>query len=183
MKKILFIIGSPKKHSFNKAFSKYALKALEEKAKVTYLDYHDLPFMSPDLEHPRPAFVDRVLKQVQEADGLWIFASEYNLGPSAVLKNLLDWCSRPLSQHFEDGTYVTGKKVTFTSVAGRSAGKYVLVALNQMCAYMGMDIMKEDQTGVGLTFKDFDEDCPHFREEHLLCIKRQAESFLAFLDQ
>lgn len=183
MKKILIIIGSPKENSFNKAFAKQAIALLQGHADIEILDFHDLPFMSPDLEDPRPDAVNRVLQKVQKADGLWIFASEYNLGPSAYLKNLLDWCSRPISHHFEDGTYVTGKKVTFTSVAGRSAGKYVLVALNQMCAYMGMDIMKAHQTGVGLEQADFDEDIPHFREEHFLMLKRQVTSFLAFINQ
>ena len=59
---------------------------LQGHAAIEVLDFHDLPFMSPDLEDPRPDAVNRVLQKVQEADGLWIFASEYNLGPSAYLK-------------------------------------------------------------------------------------------------
>lgn len=182
MKKILMIIGSPKKNSFNKAFSKIAADYLSERAAIEYLAYQDLPFMSPDIEHPRPASVARVMKEVADADGLWIFASEYNLGCAAVLKNLLDWLSRPVGERFEDGTYVTNKKVTLTSVAGRSAGKYVLVQLNQMLSYMGMTIMKEYQTGVGLSEHDFIVDEPDFQEDHIIQLKRQADAFCRFLD-
>lgn len=179
--KILFIIGSPKKHSFNRAFSEIAKAYLKDRVEIEELYYADLPFMSPDLENPRPASVSRVMKKVEEADGLWIFASEYNLGCAAILKNLLDWLSRPISDHFEDGTYVTGKKVTLTSVAGRSAGKYVLVSLNEMLNYMGMNVMKEYQTGVGLSQHDFDVDSPHFSEDYIIQLKRQADAFIEFL--
>ncbi len=51
--------------------------------------------MNEDIEFPAPAAVQRLRTQLQEADGIWFFSPEYNHGISGVLKNFLDWMSRP----------------------------------------------------------------------------------------
>ena len=57
--KILIIIGSPKKHSFNYLFSQYAYQYLKKYCEVSYLDYHDLPYISSDNQYDFIETVER----------------------------------------------------------------------------------------------------------------------------
>ena len=78
MKKILFIVGSLRKDSFNRQLAQEAEKNLAGLAEVTYLDYTDVPFLNQDIEYPAPAAVAKLRETVANADGIWIFTPEYN---------------------------------------------------------------------------------------------------------
>lgn len=94
-KKLLFIVGSLRRASFNRVLADYAAQVVGDRAWIEYLDYSDVPFMDEDIEFSAPASVERVRRQVEEADGIWIFTPEYNFSYPAALKNVLDWLSRP----------------------------------------------------------------------------------------
>lgn len=180
--KILIIIGSPKKHSFNYLFSQYAYQYLKKYCEVSYLDYHDLPYISSDNQYDFIETVERIKKEIEQADGLWIFASEYNLSYCAQLKNLLDWLSVPIQDHdFDQGTFIKGKKVTITSVAGTTGGRFVLTKLYELLNFIGMDLMKDDSTSVALLKEDFKEDIPHFTVEDFNHLYRQCDSFICYI--
>lgn len=93
--KIVGIVGSLRKASLNAQLAQMAAKLCEEEATFTILDYHELPLMNEDIEVPAPAVVERLRKEIAEADGVWFFSPEYNHSYSGVLKNLFDWLSRP----------------------------------------------------------------------------------------
>ena len=97
-KNILFIIGSLRKKSFNRQLAEKCAEMLKETGNVEIktLGYTDVPFMDQDAEAALPAAVSRVRAEVQAADAIWIFTPEYNFAVPGVLKNLLDWLSRPL---------------------------------------------------------------------------------------
>ena len=84
MKKILFIIGSLRKESFNREVSDMVKNLLQNKAEVTELDYSQVPLMNQDAEYPAPKAVANARKAVAEADGVWIFSPEYNYGSSDI---------------------------------------------------------------------------------------------------
>ena len=54
MKKILIIVGSFRKNSFNTQLAKAVEKILENKTDVSYLEYADVPFFNQDFEFPTP---------------------------------------------------------------------------------------------------------------------------------
>lgn len=64
MKKILFIIGSLRKQSFNRELSEMVRDMLKGRAEVTELDYSQVPFINQDDEYPAP-------QAVAEARRLW----------------------------------------------------------------------------------------------------------------
>lgn len=96
--KILAIVGSLRKGSFNRQLALAAQAEVGERADMTLLDYADVPLLNQDWEYPAPEPVRRVREAVKEADGLWFFTPEYNHSFPGVLKNLLDWLSRPVSE-------------------------------------------------------------------------------------
>ena len=156
MKKIVLIVGSLRKNSFNRQMACQVKEMLEGKAEVSFLEYEDVLFMNQDVEFPPPQSVARVRGAVQEADGIWIFSPEYNYQIPGVLKNLLDWLSRPLIPNDRERiSAVKGKTVAISSVAGKSAGAGVRKNLSGLLEIMSMKVVGGMGTGVSLDMEAF----------------------------
>jgi len=98
--KILAFAGSLRKESFNKSLVKIAAKGAEDEgASVTIIDLknYPLPIYDQDIEIATglPENVFKLKKLFMENDGFLIACPEYNSSISAVLKNVIDWVSRP----------------------------------------------------------------------------------------
>ena len=182
MKKVLMIVGSLRKDSFNLQLAKVAEEILKGQAEVSYLHYADLPFMNQDIEFPTPESVERVRQAVQEADGIWIFSPEYNYQIPGVLKNLLDWLSRPLIPNdWERGSAAKGKAVTISTVAGKSAGAGVRKHLSGLLKVMSMKLIGGMGTGVSLDADAFRTNRLNHSKDSEKALKDQAELFLSQL--
>ena len=179
MKKVLMIVGSLRKNSFNHQLAKQVEDMLLERAEVRFLSYGDLPFMNQDMEFPAPESVARVRQAVQEADGIWIFSPEYNYQIPGVLKNLLDWLSRPLIPNdWERGSAVKGKPVTISGVAGKSAAAGVRRNLSALMQAMSMKLIGGQGHGVSLDAEAFRSGVLKLTEENLAVMQEQMEEFL-----
>lgn len=180
MAKILMIVGSMRKDSFNRQMANEVEKIIGDRAEVSYLEYSDLPYMNQDIEFPAPEAVGRVRSEVQEADGVWICSPEYNYNIPGVLKNLLDWLSRPLVQgDFSSPSAVKGKTVTISGVAGKSAASGVRGNLAKLMEMMRMTLIGGEGTGVALDGEAFMTGRAEFTEENIETLKKQVEEFLA----
>lgn len=181
MKKIVFIVGSLRKGSFNGQLAKAAATSLEGRAEVSFLDYRDIPYMDQDIEFPVPAAIERVRKVVMEADGLWFFTPEYNGFLPGGLKNLLDWLSRPLKAgDYAGGTALTGKKAAVTGVGGRMAAGGARAQLMKLLPFLKVSVMEGDK-GFSLPASAFMSGAWEIDEETASAVKAQAEDFLSFL--
>lgn len=93
---ILGIAGSLRSGSFNKLLLRAAMEEAPAGMRIESFDLERIPFYNADIEKqgdPEPV-VD-FKRAVAEADGLLIAAPEYQHGIPGVLKNALDWASRP----------------------------------------------------------------------------------------
>ncbi|HYE77190.1 MAG TPA: NADPH-dependent FMN reductase [bacterium] len=93
---ILGLSGSLRTGSYNRAVLRAIIELAPEGVAVADYDYGDLPLYNGDLEAAgfppsAQAFKDRI----EAADGLIIVTPEYNRGMPGVLKNALDWGTRP----------------------------------------------------------------------------------------
>ncbi len=98
MMKVLLIAGSIRKESYNRRLIKWAANSLETKGcEVRVADIGALPLMNEDLEvdGTRPAEVEAFREDLKWAEGLVIATPEYNGSMPGVLKNAIDWGSRP----------------------------------------------------------------------------------------
>ena len=94
--RLLAISGSLRKQAFSKAILLALADATASEAQYDYADIGELPHFNQDLyAEPLPAAVEHLRRQVAAADGLVIVSPEYNHGMPGVLKNALDWASRP----------------------------------------------------------------------------------------
>jgi chromate reductase len=93
---LLGLSGSIRKESTNTAILRTVAEKLGARASLTVFPLNDIPLYNSDLEGdalPQPV---RALKEaITASDGLILCTPEYNHGMSGVLKNALDWASRP----------------------------------------------------------------------------------------
>ena len=94
--RLLGISGSLRANSFSTAILSALADATAGQAAYDFADIGALPHFNQDLYvEPLPAAAQNLREQVAAADGLVISSSEYNHGVPGVLKNALDWASRP----------------------------------------------------------------------------------------
>ena len=94
--KILGISGSLRAGSYNTLLLTNAAKNLEEPHSLDIFSLMDIPFYNEDLEgEQRPAPVQGLLDAIDDADALLFATPEYNHSVPGVLKNAIDWASRP----------------------------------------------------------------------------------------
>lgn len=182
MKHILMIIGSMRKKSFNRQLAQKAAVMLDGKAEVSFLDYSDLPYMDQDIEFPAPDAVSRVREQVMQADGIWIFTPEYNFSYPGVLKNLLDWLSRPLKPGTpRNQNAIAGKKVTVSGAGGQSAAGGARTKLRELLKFIFAEQMEGEETGIALDMQAFQTNTLTLSPENEAALARQAGTFLDYL--
>lgn len=184
MKKILFIVGSLRKESFNRKLAQEVEKMIAGRVTVEYLEYSDLPFMNQDMEFPVPEVVDRVRRQVDEADGLWICSPEYNYSYPGHLKNLIDWLSRPLvSGDNQTPLAINGKKVALSGAGGGGATARCRAKLVELLTlpFIKADVMIEPQTGIQLGEEAWTEGRMVLTDEQYSALSGQVEAFLNFM--
>ena len=94
--RLLGISGSIRSQSFSTAILVALAEASASMASFGYADIGALPHFNQDLYvEPLPPEVQHFREKIGAADGLVISSSEYNHGIPGVLKNALDWASRP----------------------------------------------------------------------------------------
>lgn len=93
--KILGIPGSLRKESFNLKALKAAQQLVPEDAEIEIFTLHGIPPFSEDDEKNPPERVTEFKRKIREADGVLIVTPEYNYSIPGVLKNAIDWASRP----------------------------------------------------------------------------------------
>lgn len=182
MKRILFILGSNRAGSFNRQLLEAIKEQLAGKADVADLDFADVPFINQDLEFPTPEPVQRIRDEVMAADALWIVSPQYNDSYPGLVKNVIDWLSRPMKQG-APGNAIKGKKVTFTGIGGRSATGGMREKLGILVRYLRMDPLDENGLGLSLAPAAWGSGVVELDDEQKAAIKDQVDRFLAFIEE
>ena len=92
---LAMIVGSLRKESINLKLAKAIAKLAQDKFQVQFLQIGDLPLFNQDLEADFPAAATRLKTEIAASDGVLIVTPEYNRSMPGVLKNAIDWASRP----------------------------------------------------------------------------------------
>lgn len=93
--KIIAFSGSLRKESYTTKLISAFQKAAPESITVTRIDIGNLPFINEDLEADLPQSVKDLHNSIKEADAVIFATPEYNRSYSPVVKNAIDWGSRP----------------------------------------------------------------------------------------
>jgi chromate reductase len=132
--RILGFAGSLRRDSYNKILLRAAAKLLPESAQLEVFDIRGVPLYDQDTEEwGIPGIVQRFKEKIESADAILITTPEYNHSYPGVLKNAIDWASRPHGHNSFDGKPVAVMSAApgmFGGVAAQDQLKQVLLALN-----------------------------------------------------
>jgi chromate reductase, NAD(P)H dehydrogenase (quinone) len=93
--RIAVVVGSLRRESFNRALAKAVISLAPEDFAFEFAEIGALPLYSQDYDSAFPAEASAFKKQIEAAQGLLFVTPEYNRSMPGVLKNALDWASRP----------------------------------------------------------------------------------------
>jgi chromate reductase len=113
--KILGIAGSLRQASYNRAALRAALELAPEGSVIDAFDLAGIPLYNQDEEMKPPARVAELKSAVRAADAILLVTPEYNYSIPGVLKNAIDWASRPYGDSAWEGKPV--------AVMGASVGQ------------------------------------------------------------
>jgi chromate reductase, NAD(P)H dehydrogenase (quinone) len=151
--RFLGIAGSLRRGSFNRGLIRAAVELAPAGITVIPYDLIDLPMFNADVEaEGDPAAVAGFKRAIREADALVIATPEYNHCVPGVLKNAIDWASRPTR-----GSVLTGKPVAIMGATpGRGGTARAQAHLRDGLAYTNGFVLPLPEVLVSLANEKFD---------------------------
>jgi chromate reductase len=138
---VLVLIGGICKNSLNKRLYDEVVKHNTASLSFRTFDIASLPFFSQDMENNPPENVLNLRQAVQNADAVLFITPEYNRSFPGVLKNAIDWCTRPVGTNFW--------KRKPAAIIGASIGKIGTFGAQQhlklVCSFLDMDLMNQPE--------------------------------------
>ncbi len=151
--KIALIVGSADPDSLNLRLGRALILAAPDNFEIQLVPIVDLPFYQPAYDQDAPASGTNVREMVSHADGVIFVTPEYNRAIPGVLKNAIDWISRP------PGKSALRQKPTM--IAGASPGSSGTATaqseLRSILPVLGGIVKGQPELYLSLTKADFDE--------------------------
>ena len=183
MPTILAFAGSARRESYNRKLIRAAAGMLEEggaTVDVLELGELDLPLYHGDLEAESgvPTGAREFRRRVAESDGLLLACPEYNSSITPLLKNALDWASRPVEERRHP---FGGKAAALLSASpGALGGVRGLVTVRSVLTSLGVLVLP-GQASVSQAHQAFDADGRLVDEASARRVRGVCESLTAFL--
>jgi chromate reductase len=151
--RILGIAGSLRQASWNRGALREAQKLCPPEAKIEIFELDGIPMFNQDEERNPPQKVTELKSRIRAADAILLVTPEYNYGMPGVLKNAIDWASRP----YGDNAW-SGKPVAIMSAAmSMGGGVRAQYQLRQCFVFLNMDAVVQPEVAIGNAQERFDE--------------------------
>ncbi len=151
--RILGIAGSLRKDSYNRGALRAAATLVPEGATIETFDLSGIPIFNQDEDQAPPQSVVDFKSSIRAADAILIVTPEYNYSIPGVLKNAIDWASRP----YGDSAW-NGKPA---AIMGASIGNFGTVRaqyhLRQIMVYLNMYVLNQPEVMIGNASQKFDQ--------------------------
>ncbi len=151
--RIVGINGSLRAKSYNQAALRIAKEMLPEHIEFEIISIGDLPFYNEDLEADLPAAVQAFREQIWRADAVFIVSPEYNGSVTGVLKNALDWASRPHGR-----SPLIGKPVATMGIGGRSGTAKAQAHIREILHRLRARVVDQPEVHIAFRQEMFDEE-------------------------
>lgn len=145
MTKIAVFVGSLRKESINKKLAKELESLLPEGTTFEYADIN-VPLYNNDDEAEYPASAQALKDLVEGSDGVLFVTPEYNRSYPGVLKNAIDWASRPWGTNSFDG-----KPAAIAGASGSLATTQAQLHLRNVLLYLNTKLMGQPEMYVDAT--------------------------------
>lgn len=149
---VIALSGSLRRESFNTKLLRAFVAQAPEGVDVKHIEIGGLPLINQDFEHNLPPKVQALHATIKEADGVLLVTPEYNRSYSPVLKNALDWGSRPYGSNDWDGKPV--------GIVGCSTGMWGAFGaqhhLRQVMVFLNMHPLQQPEFYLAHAAEKFD---------------------------
>ena len=153
MTKIAVLVGSLQAKSVNKLLARNLEMLAPEGTQFDYVDISTLPLFNQDLEANFPASAQAMKYIIESADGVLFVTPEYNRSISGVLKNAIDWASRPWGSNSFNGKPAGIVGATISPLGTGPAQS----DLRHIAAYLGTKLMGQPELYLSVSAETFDE--------------------------
>jgi len=150
---ILGIAGSLRKASFNRAALRAAQQLVPDGVNLEIFDLAGIPPFNQDEEANPPEHVTQLKARVRAADAILLVTPEYNYSIPGVLKNAIDWASRPYGDNAWEGKPVALMGASVGAM-GTSRAQY---HLRQVFVFLNMYPLNRPEVMITNAAKRFDE--------------------------
>lgn len=149
----LGISGSLRARSYNTALLRTAVELAPAGVRIEPFGLAEIPIYNEDVrEGGFPPPVEALRERIRAADALLIVTPEYNYSIPGVLKNAIDWASRPPTQPFED------KPIALMGASpGMLGSARAQYHLRQSFVYLNAHILNRPEIMVGSASTRFDD--------------------------
>jgi len=132
--KLLGLVGSLRQGSYNKALMRTAMTLLPEGVTLEVFDIAGFPPFNQDLSQNPPDIVKDFKARIRAADAILVVSPEYNYSIPGVLKNAIDWASRPPKDNAWDGK----PAAVMSASTGKLGGARMQYHLRQSFVFLNM---------------------------------------------
>lgn len=176
---LLAISGSLRKDSFNTALLRAVAARAKEGVEVTLADLASLPLYNQDLEAAYPAQAQALKDKIRAADAVIIATPEFNRSIPGVLKNAIDWTSRPYGDNAWKGkpVYVMGAS---SGPIGTAPAQY---DLKKIMLYLDAYVLGQPEFYLGNVVGKFDGAGVLTDESTIEHIDKALAAFTAFVER
>jgi chromate reductase, NAD(P)H dehydrogenase (quinone) len=150
---ILGIAGSLRQQSYNRLLLRAAQELAPEGTTLETFELDGIPGFNQDEEANPPAKITELKQRIRSADAILLVTPEYNYSVPGVLKNAIDWASRPYGDSAWNGKPVAIMGATVGTL-GTARAQY---HLRQMFVFLNMYAVNQPEVMVSSAHKHFDE--------------------------
>lgn len=150
--RILGIAGSLRRESYNRAALRAATELAPEDATIDVFELDGIPGFNQDEEQNPPAKVVELKRRIRGADAILIVTPEYNYSVPGVLKNAIDWASRP----YGDSAWSGKPAAIMGASVGTIATARAQYHLRQMMVFLNMFPINQPEVMIGNASGRFD---------------------------
>jgi len=150
--RILGISGSLRQQSYNSAVLRAAVDLAPEGVAIEAFELDGIPPFNQDEERNPPARVLELKRRAREADGILFVTPEYNYSVPGVLKNAIDWASRPYGDNAWDGKPAAIMGASIGAI-GTARAQY---HLRQICVFLNVFPVNQPEVMIGNAAQRFD---------------------------
>jgi chromate reductase len=174
--KILGIAGSLRKASTNRGALRAAKELVPEGVEMEIFNLDGMPLFNEELEADPPAIVAEFKQKIREADAILFATPEYNYSISGVLKNAIDWASRP----YGDSAWEGKPAAIMGASGGNTATARAQYDLRKVMVFLNMFPINKPEIMIGGSRDKFDPDGNLTDENTRNYIAKQLEALAAW---
>ena len=145
------LTGSLREQSVNKGVLRAVQELLPPDVQMEILPLGELPYYNMDLEADEPEAVRRFKEKLRQADAIFIATPEFNGSVPGLLKNALDWASRPYR-----ASVMTGKPTAITGAGAFGGTASAQAHLRQILNRFGVPVVDAPEVYIANSWEKFD---------------------------